>query len=253
LVYIGADSKSFIDNGSEVDFKDLIISSLYDVDDIKVKSYAGKAGAVTLGADYTRVINRYKTNSYIGDGATIVGENSINIDSSTKEDILTRGYGAGIGAAIAGYSKAQFYSQGSTASKIGQNSKIFTKNGDIDINSKYHTNIDSYAIAAALGAISSDGVNSDVEIKPEILTNIKNGAEIGAGNDLNILSASYDKISSQALGVKLSAASVGASVSNAYNRAVISSIIDDNTLLNANSGSIRISTYENMNSSGERI
>ncbi len=253
LVYIGADSKSFIDNGSEVDFKDLIISSLYDVDNINVKSYAGKAGAVSLGADYTRVINRYETNSYIGDDTTIVGENSINIDSSTKEDILTRGYGAGIGAAVAGYSKAQFYSQGSTASKIGQNSKIFTKNGDIDINSKYHTYIDSYAIAAALGAISSDGVNSDVEIKPEILTNIKNGTEIGAGNDLNILSASYDKISSRALGVKLSAVSVGASVSKAYNRAVISSIIDDNTLLNANSGSIRISTYENMNSNGERI
>ena len=55
------------------------------------------------------------------------------------------------------------------------------------------------------------------------------------------------------MGVKLSAASVGASVSRAYNRSVINSIIDDNTLLNANSGSIRISTYENIDSSGNRI
>ena len=252
LVYFGSEIKSFISDGSEVDFKNLSIYSSYDVDDIDVRSYAGHIGITSLGADYTNVVNRYENSSYIGDNALIVGENYIDMYSKTKEDIHIRGYGASIGTAVAGYSKSGFDSIGSTMSSIGENSKLFTKNGEIYIKSTYDTHVDSYAQSSSLGVMSATGVKSYVRVKPTVFSKIDKGSKLGAKGAIKIFTRANDDIKSVASGKKLSALSVGASIAKAYNYAEVSSIIKDNVLLNSKDY-IGIYTYNNMDNDGNRL
>lgn len=246
LVYLGTYNQAYTEEDVTIDAKNLILYANYDANEIKIKSYAGSAGLVGLGADVSRLLHSYTNSAILGTDNFIVATNGIDIKSYTDENIYGRGYGGNIGAGVAGVSKVDVDSEGVTSSIISEQSKLYAQGDDgIDIISSYSTDVDAYTASAALGGIEIQGTVSDIEVRPTITSqigdNVKLGTKIG---DINIKSLSYDTLLSKALGLNLGGISIGSSYARAYNRAVISSIIGNNVLINAGND-FRVLTYEN--------
>jgi len=249
LVYLDTNNKVYTGNGVNINANIFNINAQYKAGTVDkqllMKTYAGGAGMVGLGADYTKFTHTYLNNALVGATNYIVANDKIGIFSPMDENIKIYSFGASAGAGVGGLSKALINSSGDTMASIGQSSKLYADSGNIDLISSYDTHMDSYASTAALGFYGATGTESNIEINPNVKSLVSDNSwlETGSG-DVNIKTLFYNNLYSQAKGFSLGSMNVGMSYARSYNRDEVSSLIGNNVIINAGND-FNMLTYEN--------
>ncbi len=252
---LGARNCAYTQDDVTVDAKDITIEALFSPQNIKIKSYAGSAGMVGVGADLSQVLSVYNNSAIVGGNNLLVTYGGLNVKAITDENIQVRAYGANVGARVAGVSIASVTTKGFTTSKIAKNSRLHAQGSEgINILSSYNTSVDAYATSAAAGASSDNGVTSEIMLDSSVLSEVDDKVKLGTSiGDININTLYTNKLYSKAKGLSIAGVNVGSSVAKASSNVHIDSVIGNNVLINAYND-LKILTYENRDiDSGTKI
>ncbi|AZV47243.1 hypothetical protein C3L23_08135 [Nautilia sp. PV-1] len=251
IANVGADTKAYIGKNVNINTGSLNINSNLILNKNSIKSYAGAAGSVGLGAAVSEFNVNYTNEAYTDSGSVLTiskGDFNIAASSDLSSNSVTA-YGAAIGAAAAGIVKAEFIQKGSTTA-IVKSSKVDTT-GNINISaSDNEYNSSSLAQAAAGGILSGTGSFSDIELTPTLIAGFGDGVISTSSGDTSILSSSIATLSSEADGVDVSLGGLTVGLSKAvatWTPTLTSTVGSDN---NIKANNFYMKAFENTDDNG---
>jgi len=223
-------TKAYIDSGTEVEAKSILIKSVSNVTS-KVLAFLG-AGSMygSLGAVVGKTNSTNDTLAY-SNAKQLKGTEKIEIiaDATATENSQTVGVVAGAGAV--GASVSIIDKDGTTSAFIGDNSKVDGEN--LTVNAKNNFDIYAEAEAGAGGIVAGSGAVAIATVNDVINATIGKNSVININNVLNLLTNSSVFGHAKVIGANLGALAVG--VSDAQTKITLANnvIVDEDTKIKA--------------------
>jgi len=223
-------TKAYIDSGTEVEAKSILIKSVSNVTS-KVLAFLG-AGSMygSLGAVVGKTNSTNDTLAY-SNAKQLKGTEKIEIiaDATATENSQTVGVVAGAGAV--GASVSIIDKDGTTSAFISDNSKVDGEN--LTVNAKNNFDIYAEAEAGAGGIVAGSGAVAIATVNDVINATIGKNSVININNALNLLTNSSVFGHAKVIGANLGALAVG--VSDAQTKITLANnvIVDEDTKIKA--------------------
>jgi len=252
---INSDTRAFVGPYTNINSKNLDISSEFKTTTAKVRGYAGSVGVIGLGAAVSILnLKGYKNYSFIDNNTHVTAIGDIVIQAATDLPSSSKAYGASIGGAAVGVVISKTLQNGETKA-FGGNS-LDLKANNINVGANYNTDIDTYSQASSGGILSGSGSDSTATAKPTVVVAFGDGSLINATSDINIKSFTNGNVESKSDGNSYGGISVGVSTSDTTWKPNITSYIGNNNIINATN--FTLLAFENFDTdfnalSGNRV
>jgi hypothetical protein len=230
--YIGANANITATGNIEIRSSGLVASS-------EIKSYAGAAGLVGLGAAVSDLTSQNNSSAYIGNGAKIHQANSINVVAGSSSNLNAEGWGAAAGAFAAGVVIGNAEETGTTQAYVG-NEVIITNANSLNINATAKEAVSAIAQAAAGGTnLAVSGSVPTATVSPTVKAFVGDNANIQVNNDVTIISDVTIDGDAEAKGVSIGSIAVGVSLAEVNAKPNIDTYIGAFTTINANDVTVK--------------
>jgi hypothetical protein len=190
-------------------------------DDVNVRSYAGAAGFVGLGASVVVVQDASTVAAYIANNAEILSANSVSVTATNDQYVYGRAGQVAVGAVGAGASfvKISVDNRGVTDTRafVGSNVNIGQSTGvvgSLSVSAVANTTAraETFAISAGIGAFSANFAL--VEITPEVQATIGSGSRVTVAGAVTVSATATPKGYGKTFGVNAGVLAVGMSLAD---------------------------------------
>ena len=233
IANVTQNSSAYVGTGSALRaFGNISIQANGLLDSNKVKSLAGAAGLVGIGAAVSYLTSKNNTNAYIGAGTTILKANTVNVIAGSSSGLEAEALGASVGAAAVGIVIANAEESGTTQAYVDNQVQIQDTN-NLNVKAITKDAVSAVSQAAAGGIIAGSGTVPTATVSPTVNAYIGNGANIKLNQDLNVIADVTVDGDAEALGINIGAIAVGVSLSKVNSNPIINTYVGANTIISA--------------------
>ncbi|MFM6155609.1 MAG: beta strand repeat-containing protein [Sphaerospermopsis kisseleviana] len=233
IANVTQNSSAYVGTGSTLRaFGDISIQSNGLLDSNKVKSLAGSAGAVGIGAAVSYLTSKNNSNAYIGAGTTILKANTVNVIAGSSSGLKAEALGASVGAAAVGVVIANAEETGTTQAYVDNQVQIQDTN-NLNVKAITKDAVSAVSQVAAGGILAGSGTVPTATVSPTVNAYIGNGANIKLNRDLNLIADVTVDGDSTAKGVNVGGITVGVSLSEVNSNPIINTYVGANAIIDA--------------------
>lgn len=202
------------------------VSADTGVNSTHVRTTAGQGGAVGIGASVSKLDSDSDARAIVDDRAVISQAERVDVVANRSATLNAVSLGGDVGGVVIGAVVSSAKETGSTEAYIASNVRIGEPRnvenrfeaavGHLEIAATAQDDVTSHATAGAIGLIPIAGADSDSRAEGAVQAYLGDNAEVYVDGDVRVIANSEASADADAVGLKLSGATVGGSTADAF-------------------------------------